>query len=69
MKNMISISRLTTARRVARLLAAAVASVFLLLATPGFAQAASPAPAAPGVHSKTLWEQIKEGGWVMFPIA
>lgn len=30
--------------------------------------AASPA-AAEGVHSKTLWEQIKEGGWVMFPIA
>ena len=31
----------------------------------------TPSPAAPaaGVHSKTLWEQIKEGGWVMFPIA
>ena len=25
--------------------------------------------AAPAVHNKTLWEQIKEGGWVMFPIA
>ncbi len=25
--------------------------------------------AAPAVHSKTLWEQIKEGGWVMVPIA
>lgn len=24
--------------------------------------------AAPAVHNKTLWEQIKEGGWVMFPI-
>ena len=23
---------------------------------------------APVMHSKTLWEQIKEGGWVMFPI-
>ncbi len=23
---------------------------------------------APAVHSKTLWEQIEEGGWVMFPI-
>ncbi len=26
------------------------------------------APAAPTGHVKTLWEQIKEGGWVMFPI-
>jgi biopolymer transport protein ExbB len=34
------------------------------------APAASPAAAeaAPAVHKKTLWEQIKEGGWVMFPI-
>jgi biopolymer transport protein ExbB len=24
---------------------------------------------APVIHSKTLWVQIKEGGWVMFPIA
>jgi biopolymer transport protein ExbB len=55
-------------QRAARILAAAVTGVFLVLATPGFAQAASPAPAA-GAHSKTLWEQIKEGGWVMFPIA
>ena len=23
---------------------------------------------APPVHNKTLWETIKEGGWVMFPI-
>ena len=69
MKNMIRpISRLTTMKRASRLLAAAVAGAFLLLATPGFAQGASPAPPA-GVHSKTLWEQIKEGGWVMFPIA
>lgn len=41
-----------------------------LIATPLLAQ--SPAPAAEGghggVHSKTLWEQIKEGGWVMIPI-
>ena len=31
---------------------------------------AAPASAAanPPVHTKTLWEQIKEGGWVMFPI-
>ena len=26
------------------------------------------ADTAAGVHSKTLWEQIKEGGWVMIPI-
>ena len=34
------------------------------------AQAAEPATAgAPAAgHSKTLWEQIKEGGWVMVPI-
>lgn len=35
-------------------------------------QAQSPAPAAspgtPPVQHKTLWEQIREGGWVMFPI-
>ena len=36
------------------------------------ASAQSPAPPAgehaDGAHSKTLWEQIKEGGWVMIPI-
>lgn len=26
------------------------------------------APAVPAIHHKTLWEQIKEGGWVMVPI-
>jgi len=32
--------------------------------------AQSPSPSAgEGVHSKTLWQQIKEGGWVMVPIA
>ena len=41
--------------------------MFALLASPVLAQ--SPAPEAPaGEHGKTLWEQIKEGGWVMFPI-
>lgn len=38
------------------------------------ASAQSPSPAGAGanseaVHAKTLWEQIKEGGWVMVPIA
>lgn len=51
---------------------AALGVVTLSLFVPA-ALAQSPAPAAegghaPGVHSKTLWEQIKEGGWVMFPI-
>jgi biopolymer transport protein ExbB len=35
-----------------------------------FGQEAAPAEgeAAPGIHSKTLWEQIEEGGWVMVPL-
>lgn len=24
--------------------------------------------AAPALHSKTMWQQVKDGGWVMFPI-
>ncbi|MEO5718747.1 MAG: hypothetical protein ABIR29_09275, partial [Chthoniobacterales bacterium] len=61
------ILRLTKVKRLGSLLALAITGAFLLLATPGFTQSPAPAP-APGVHSKTLWEQIKEGGWVMFPI-
>src|SRR5258708_29420174 len=38
---------------------------FAMLASPVLAQ--SPSPAG-GERGKTLWEQIKEGGWVMFPI-
>jgi biopolymer transport protein ExbB len=38
-----------------------------MFASASFAQ--SPSPAGEGVHSKTLWQQIQEGGWVMFPIA
>ena len=50
---------------------AALASITLLLVGSVFAQ--EPAAGAAGghgsgVHSKTLWEQIKEGGWVMVPI-
>lgn len=45
------------------LILAASAALFAEDAKP----AASPAD-APAVHHKTLWEQIKEGGWVMFPI-
>jgi biopolymer transport protein ExbB len=39
-----------------------------VFASPAFAQSPSPTPGEV-VQSKTLWEQIKEGGWVMFPIA
>ncbi|MGZ5024075.1 MAG: MotA/TolQ/ExbB proton channel family protein [Chthoniobacterales bacterium] len=48
---------------------AALVLLSSLLASAALAQ--SPAPAASpteGIHSKTLWEQIKEGGWVMVPI-
>ena len=61
--------RLTNMKLLARLGASAFLGAFFLLATPGFAQTPTPAPAAAGVQSKTLWEQIREGGWVMFPIA
>jgi biopolymer transport protein ExbB len=39
----------------------------LLFASAALAQ--TPSPAQEGVHSKTLWQQIQEGGWVMVPIA
>lgn len=44
-----------------------------LLASGLFAQSPAPADtkagdAAAAAHTKTLWEQIKEGGWVMVPI-
>ena len=61
-------SRLTNMKLTSRMFASVVACAFLILATPAFAQTVSPAPVA-GVQSKTLWQQIKEGGWVMFPIA
>jgi biopolymer transport protein ExbB len=38
---------------------------FAMLASPVLAQ--SPSPAG-GERGKTLWEQIREGGWVMVPI-
>ena len=49
-------------------LGALVLLVSVLLISSASAQ--SPAPGAPAetIHSKTLWEQIKEGGWVMVPI-
>ncbi len=45
---------------------------FTVFVVPGLlAQEAPPAGgegAAPAAHKKTLWHQIVEGGWVMFPI-
>lgn len=43
----------------------------LLFSATAFAAEAQPAAGGektPAVHTKSLWEQIKEGGWVMFPI-
>jgi biopolymer transport protein ExbB len=48
---------------------AAAAVAFLFLASSGLAQTTTPAAPRPGEQSKTLWRQIQEGGWVMFPIA
>lgn len=53
---------------------AAMAAMMGLLFVPALrAQSASPSPSAAAgetkASSKTLWDQIKEGGWVMFPIA
>ncbi len=68
MKKLIrGISRLTKPKRLTRLFAAAAA--LLLLAAPTPAQETSPAAPPAGVQSKTLWQQIQEGGWVMLPIA
>ena len=38
-------------------------------AAPAPAASAEPAKEEAAAHTKTLWEQIKDGGWVMFPIA
>jgi biopolymer transport protein ExbB len=56
-------------KRASRLFACAMAGAFLLSAPSGLAQPAAPPGPAAGLQSKTLWEQIQEGGWVMFPIA
>ncbi len=52
-----------------RSLTALLFITFTMLASPALAQSPSPSPAAESIRSKTLWEQIKEGGWVMVPIA
>lgn len=51
----------------------ALAASALLFSAAAVAQEAKPAAnvsaeKAPAVHTKSLWEQIKEGGWVMVPI-
>ncbi len=48
---------------------ASLVTIGILLACAGLhAQEAKPETEKPAVHTKTLWTQIKEGGWVMFPI-
>ncbi len=49
-------------------LAALCAGALFLFAASAYAQHGGGGTGAPGVHSKTLWETIKEGGWVMVPI-
>ena len=55
-----------------RKLPGAICAIALLTAATMLHAADAPAEdkkdAAPAVHHKTLWEQIKEGGWVMIPI-
>lgn len=49
-----------------------ILAVLLAAGVPVFAEeapkSADAKSEAPVVHNKTLWEQIKEGGWVMVPI-
>src|SRR3982074_3544111 len=53
--------------RLGILTALALVSISIFVA-PIFAQSPSPA-GGEGVRAKSLLQQIKEGGWVMFPIA
>ncbi len=56
----------------AYLLSLLIAALFLVVTSLQAQAPAAPAKgkeAAPVAHTKTLWGQIKEGGWVMFPIA
>jgi biopolymer transport protein ExbB len=54
-------------KRKAGYIAALACITLSILAATAFAQ--SPSPPGEAVRSKTLWEQIREGGWVMIPIA
>src|SRR5262249_24969765 len=51
--------------RIVDLLTIKIAIAMFLFAPSALAGEAPPA----GSQSKPLWQQIKEGGWVMFPIA
>ena len=51
-----------------KLLAALVAGSLLAAASLHAEEAKPAGDKAPAVHTKTLFEQIKEGGWVMIPI-
>src|SRR5262245_22430413 len=53
--------------KTARLMSLIALGIFAACATVHAENAA--AGAKPNIHEKTLWEQIREGGWVMFPIA
>ena len=56
----------------AYLLSLLTAGLFCVVASLQAQTPAAEAPkgeAAPVVHEKTLWEKIREGGWVMIPIA
>jgi len=64
-----ALASLTRLSRFCRLVPMLTATLLLFCANPARAQDASPAPPPAGIQSKTLWQQIKEGGWVMFPIA
>lgn len=44
------------------------ACAFALFVSAAYAQTNTPTAGPDAAHSKTLWEQIKEGGWVMVPI-
>jgi biopolymer transport protein ExbB len=46
-----------------------LAAGLFLTCTSLHAEEAKPAGDKPAVHTKTLWEQIVEGGWVMVPIS
>jgi biopolymer transport protein ExbB len=57
-------------RKIAYLGALSVVACSLFVSAAGAQSPPPPAATnAEGVHAKTLWEQIKEGGWVMVPIA
>ncbi len=70
MKRLIpALACLTRLSRLDRLVPMLGAGLLVFWANPAVAQDASPSPPPAGVQSKTLWQQTREGGWVMFPIA